>query len=85
MLGWVYASTADRLHSQGNQGQKVLLYYRCSQSDITREHRNINKEVVNSHKECFNKMLQYVCHTLIKNGQFSTFSKQRALYDWEDL
>ena len=59
---------------------KEFYYHKPCQGDITREHVNIDKEEVNSRKECFDKLVQYVQHTLIENPQFSAVSKLSALY-----
>ena len=59
---------------------KEFYYHRSCQRDITREHGNIDKEEVNSRKECFNKLVKHVRYTLIENRQFSTVPKLSALY-----
>ena len=59
---------------------KEFYYHRSCQREITREHGNIDKAKVNSHKECFDILVQHVRHTLIENRQFSAVSKLSALY-----
>ena len=58
---------------------KEFYYHRSSQRDII-VHGDIDKEEVNSRKECFDELVQHVRHTLIENRQFSTVSKLSALY-----
>ena len=48
---------------------KEFYYHRSCQKDITRVYGNIDKEEVNSRKECFNKLIQHVRDTLIENLQ----------------
>ena len=59
---------------------KEFYYHRSCQREITREHGNIDKAKVNSHKECFDILVQHVRHTLIENRQFSAVSKLSAFY-----
>ena len=61
---------------------KMFYHHNSCLRDITREHDNIDKEEVNLHKGCFNKLVQHVCHTL-NIDNFQAESSLCKVYNWE--